>query len=174
MKNSGNVYLSSIFALGFAILIPSQTAQADVAGVFSKGQTHFSVYGGTGSAFDDNYFVIGASVGYYIANGFSLGLAAETWTGGDPGISKVSPSLNYVFYQPSSVKPYVGVFYRHTYIEDLPDLDSVGGRAGIYITSSKNSFIGLGGVYESYLNCNENTYTSCDDSYPEVSFTFVF
>ena len=147
---------------------------ADVAGVFSKGRTHFSIYGGTGYAFDDQYFVLGVSGSYYFANGFNVGLAVENWSGGEPGISKLSPSLQYVFYQPSVVKPYVGVFYRRTYIDNLADLESAGARAGVYIASGNNVYIGVGGVYESYLDCEETIYRSCDDSYPEISFTFAF
>jgi hypothetical protein len=29
-------------------------------------------------------------------------------------------------------------------------------------------------VYESYLSCDESTYVSCSDSYPEVSVTVAF
>ena len=72
------------------------------------------------------------------------------------------------------IKPYVGVFYRHTYVDNLPDLNSVGARAGVYIVGSKNIYIGLGGVYESYINCDETTYSSCSDSYAEISLTFAF
>jgi hypothetical protein len=29
-------------------------------------------------------------------------------------------------------------------------------------------------VYESYLDCNETVYRSCDSTYGEVSFTIAF
>jgi len=174
MKNARNVYLSSVFALGIAILIPIQATQADVAGVFSKGRKHFAIYGGTGYAFNDDYLMLGVSGRYYFTNGFSAGLAVETWTGGDPGITKLTPDVSFVFYQVPTVKPYVGAFYRRTYIDNLPDLDSTGARAGVMIASGSNLYIGIGGVYEKYLDCNETVYRSCDDTYPEVSFTFVF
>jgi len=166
-----NAILASLF--GLTLLFANTSAQADVAGVFSKGRTHFAIYGGTGYAFNDDYFVIGASGSYYFANGFNVGLGAEVWTGGNPDISKITPSIQYVFFKPSVVKPYVGAFYRKTFIEDLPDLESTGARAGVYIASGKNLFIGIGGVYESYLDCEETIYRTCDDSYPELSFTFV-
>jgi hypothetical protein len=72
------------------------------------------------------------------------------------------------------VKPYVGGFYRRTDIDGLPDLDSVGGRAGIYIGAARNAYIGVGVVYENYLDCNETVYRSCDSTYAEVTFTFAF
>ena len=166
--------LTMAFVLVLALLPVTGQAQAGVAGAFAQGRTHFSIYGGNGQAFDDEYFVIGVSGSYYFANGFNIGLAIETWTGGSPAISKVSPSLQYVFYQLDNTKPYVGVFYRRAYIENLPDLESVGARAGVFISSGNNAYFGLGGVVESYLDCDETTYRSCHDSYPEVSFTIAF
>ncbi|MEW6684302.1 MAG: hypothetical protein AB1451_15505 [Nitrospirota bacterium] len=80
----------------------------------------------------------------------------------------------YIFYQVPSVAPYVGAFYRRSYVEDLEDLGSAGGRAGVYIAAGRNTHIGLGMVYESYFSCDESTYVSCSDTYPEVSVTVAF
>jgi hypothetical protein len=60
------------------------------------------------------------------------------------------------------------------FIENFSDLDSVGVRGGAYIPIGPNMHLGLGGVYESYLDCDESTYGSCDDLYPEISFTVSF
>jgi hypothetical protein len=38
----------------------------------------------------------------------------------------------------------------------------------------RNAHIGLGAVYESYLDCNEDIFRSCDSTYGEVTFTFAF
>ena len=160
--------------LTFSLTLIGYPAQADVAGVFSKGRKHFAIYGGTGYAFNDDYLVLGISGHYYLTNGFNIGLAVETWTGGDPGITKLTPELGYVFYQVPTVKPYVGVFYRRAYIDNLPDLESTGARAGVWFASGNNVYIGVGGVYEKYLSCNETTYRSCDETYPELSITFAF
>ena len=173
--NTSGIYCRAILIM-FSLMLLGIThpVQADVAGAFAKGKTHFAVFGGNGRAFNDNYTVIGASIRYYFFDGFNLGLAAETWTGGNPGITKVTPSIQYVFFQPSMIKPYLGAFYRRAYIENLEDLESIGGRVGVYIASGSNAFIGIGGVYESYLNCQETIYASCNDSYPEISFALVF
>jgi len=149
-------------------------AAADVAGVFSQGRTHVAVVGGSGSAFNDSYFIFGVGVSYYLVDGLNIGLSAETWTGGDPSITKVTPSVQYVFYQVPRISPYVGAFYRRTYIDNLPDLDSIGGRAGVYIAAGRNAYIGVGGVYESYLDCDTSLYRDCTDTYPEISLTFAF
>jgi hypothetical protein len=44
----------------------------------------------------------------------------------------------------------------------------------VYIAAGKNMYFGVGGVYESYLDCSESTYVSCSNSYAELSLTFAF
>lgn len=169
-------YSKITLVLGLSLMCSflSTMAHAASAGFFAKGSKQFAIYVGSGSAFNNNYTVIGGSAAYYFADGFDVGLSAEVWSGASPGIQKISPSLQYVFYQPSVVKPYVGIFYRRTYIDNLPDLNSTGARAGVYIAAGKNMYFGVGGVYESYLDCNQTTYVSCSDSYAEFSLTFAF
>jgi len=173
MVANGKRSVGAISIILISLLAFIQPLAADVSGAFSKGRKHFTIYGGTGYAFNDDYFVLGLSGSYFIANGLNIGLAYESWSGGNPGIEKVTPSILYVFYQSQTIKPYIGAFYRRTYIENLPDLESVGGRAGVYM-SSGNAYISLGGVYESYLDCEESIYRTCDDTYPEIGITFVF
>ena len=160
-------------ALGLAAL-PATAADVGIAGVFGQGRTHFAVTAGSGSAFDDSYFVVGVGASYYLVDGLGAGLHYESWSGGDPDISKLTASLQYVFHQVRPVKPYVGTFYRRTDIDGLEDLDSVGARAGVYFGAGRNSAIGVGVVYESYLDCSKSVYRSCDSTYAEVSFTFAF
>lgn len=142
--------------------------------MFGQGRTHFSLVAGNGYAFDNNYFVIGASASYYVLDGLGVGLSFENWSGGDPGITKYAPFAQYVFYQASSVQPYVGGFYRHTAIAGLPGINSAGGRAGIYIASGTNAYVSAGFVHESYLDCQETVYRSCSVTYPDVTLTFGF
>jgi hypothetical protein len=118
--------------------------------------------------------LIGVGAGYFIANGLDLGLDFEYWTGSSPGITKVSPRLDYVFNTRSALRPYAGLFYRRTMIEGLDDLDSIGGRAGLYFMSRKGVYVGAGLVYESYLSCDTATYSSCSDTYPEIIVAFSF
>ena len=162
---------ATLVACTFAPPAAAQTVA--VGGAFSKGRVHFFVGGGPGQAFDDDYFVLSVGASYYVIDGLALGLSYETWTGGDPGMSKITPSLTYVFQQPA-IKPYVGAFYRRTSVEDRPDLDSVGGRAGVYFQAGRNAYIGVGAVYESYRDCDESIFRSCDSTYGEVTFTFAF
>jgi hypothetical protein len=118
--------------------------------------------------------IIGVGAGYFIANGLDLGLDFEYWTGSSPSITKVSPRLDYVLNTRSELRPYVGVFYRRTMIEGLKDLDSTGGRAGLYFISGSSVYVGAGVVYESYLDCDTAIYSSCSDTYPEIVIAFSF
>ena len=157
-----------------ALATAAGAAAADVAGVFSQGRTHLAVVGGSGYAFDKSYLVLGVGASYYLADGLNIGLYAESWTGSDPSMYKLTPSVQYVFHQVPGVSPYVGVFYRRTYIDNLPNLDSAGGRAGVYIAAGGNAHVSGGVVYESYLDCNKAVYKSCSDTYPEIGITFAF
>ena len=149
-------------------------AGGSVGGAFSKGRTHFVVTAGNGNAFDESYLVLGLGVSYYVIDGLNVGLSLESWSGSDPSMYKVTPSVQYVFHQIPRVSPYVGGFYRRAYVDGLPDINSVGARAGVYLNAGRNAYIGIGAVYESYLDCSKTVYRSCDDTYPEVSFTIAF
>ena len=145
-----------------------------VASAFSQGRTHLYVSGGAGSSFGESYVVIGAGVDYFLLDGLSAGLAFESWSGADPGFTKITPSVRYVFYGMQAVKPYVGAFYRRTDIDGRPSLDSTGGRAGVFVQAGRNAYMGFGVTYESYLDCERSVYADCDSTYPELSFGVVF
>jgi len=147
-------------------------AAAEVAGVFSKGSTSFVITGGTGYAFNETYLILGLGMSYYVIDGLNVGLAVESWSGADPALYKVTPSVQYVFHQVPRLKPYIGGFYRRTYVASQPDINSWGGRAGVYLAAGRNAYLGFGAVYESYIDCNKAT--TCSDTYPEVSFTIAF
>jgi hypothetical protein len=152
---------------------PPATA-AGVEGAFSKGRTHFVITGGNGYAFDESYLVLGVGMSYYVIDGLNVGLFLESWSGSDPGMYKVTPSVQYVFHQIPRLNPYIGGFYRRAYIDGQPDINSVGARAGVYLGAGRNAYIGIGAVYESYIDCNKALSRSCNDAYPEVSFTIAF
>jgi hypothetical protein len=163
----------SILLFGCALAAPAQ-AQVSAAGVFGQGRTHGVFTIGSGYAFDQSYLVLGVGANYYIIDGLNAGLFVERWTGASPHLTKVTPSLQYVFYKVQPVKPYVGVFARRTYIENLPDLNSLGARAGAYLQAGRNVYVGLGAVYESYQSCTATTYRKCDSTYGELSVVFAF
>lgn len=161
--------------LTILLVLPALPARAaEVGGMFGQGRTQYSLGIGNAYAFDNTYFVIGASASYYVLDGLGVGLSMENWSGGDPAITKVSPFAQYVFYQIPQVQPYVGGFYRHTAVSGLPGINSVGERAGIYIASAPNTYISFGFVHEAYLDCRQTIYRTCSETYPDISFTFGF
>ncbi len=82
---------------------------------------------------------------------------------------RLSPGLRYVFHMVPVIKPYVGGFYRHTFVNDYDDLNSLGARAGIYFAPKGGGFyVGGGAVYEHLLGCTSSTFVDCDDVYPEI------
>jgi opacity protein-like surface antigen len=169
------MYAKALAAASLAFAASAATAaDVGVAGAFSKGRMHFAVTAGSGSAFDESYFVLGIGASYYLVDGLGVGVHYEWWSGADPDITKLTGSVQYVFHQMQAAKPYLGGFYRRTDVGGLPDLDSVGGRAGVYIGAGRNAHLGLGVVYESYLDCSETIYRSCDSTYGEVTFTIAF
>lgn len=154
------------------ILLTCMNIPPVMAGPFSQGSQAISIVAGAGSAFGDDYIILGGGYGYYVIDGLELGIDAQFWVSGDPSITKVSPQIRYVFTQPETVKPYVGVFYRRTFTEGFDDLDSAGYRAGLNFMGRGNFYFGAGFVYESYRDCTETIYTDCSDTYPEILFAF--
>ncbi len=155
-------------------LFSARTAPAADPDPFAGGSMRLSVLVGNGYAFNESYLIVGVGFGYFLANGFELGLEAENWSGSSPHITKLSPEVRYVIPTSGIVRPYVGAFYRRTIIESFDDLDSAGGRAGIYLLSGRGSYFGAGAVYEKYFSCNESVYHSCSDTYPEIIFAIAF
>jgi hypothetical protein len=85
----------------FTTLLVFQATSADAGvtaerDVFSAGSTRLAVIVGNGYAFDNSYLIIGVGAAYFVADGLDLGLDLESWTGANPGITKVSPRLDYV------------------------------------------------------------------------------
>jgi len=167
---------TTLAVLLFTVLLAAYASSADAApgDPFSAGNTRLSVIVGSGYAFNNSYLLIGVGAAYFLANGLDVGLDYEYWTGANPGIQKISPRVDYVFNVSGPLKPYAGVFYRRTMIDGLPDLDSIGGRAGLFFTSGKGVYIGAGLVYENYLSCDTARYSSCDDTYPEFLVAVTF
>ncbi len=149
---------------------PPQPSQA---GPYAKGSRRINLVGGMGSNLGNTYLIIGGGISYYVADGLSLGLAGEGWVLKDPTIWKISPELRYTIWQMDRFKPYVGAFYRRTFVGDpYEDFNSWGGRAGVSYRKG-GSYVSLGVVHEEILDCNSN-WGDCSSTYPEISFWFSF
>ena len=165
------VIIMSAFLLIATLLASVPDIQADP---FKKGSRRVSIVVGSGQTFANDYIIIGLGAGYYVIDGLEFGLDGEAWLGGDPDIYKLSPQAKYILSTQSRLRPYIGAFYNHSFIDHYDDLDTIGGRGGVYFMQDEQWFIGVGAVYESYLNCDEKIYSSCDDIYPEITFSFSF
>jgi hypothetical protein len=139
------------------------------AGAFAQGRKRIGFYGGAGSSYSHTYLILGAGVGYYLLDGFEVGLEFEGWLLQTPQFYKLAPQVRYVFWQLRPVLPYVGAFYRKTWVtDDFPDTDSWGGRAGIAYSSGKG-YAAVGVVYESFI---DSVFE--DHWYPEIAFWLTF
>ena len=112
--------------------------------------------------------ILGVGPAYYLFDGVELGLDIDFWLVGDPFIANVSPGLRYVLHFVPVIKPYAGVFYRHSFVSDFEDRDSVGTRLGVFYVTGGGSFLGIGVVYERYLACSGTRFVDCDGWYPEL------
>lgn len=124
---------------------------------------------GSGWTATDQYLILGAGAGYYLVDGLELGLDYEAWLFGSPVFNRLSPGVRYTFHMVPVIKPYVGAFYRHTFVNDYNDLNYLGARAGIfYAPKSGGVYVGGGAVYDHLLNCTASEFVDCDEVYPEI------
>lgn len=165
--------------IGFAFLVLpallfASTGHAYESDAFDKGTRRLTILAGSGTAFDESYFIIGAGIGYYIADNLELGIDAESWSGGTYGVYRVSPAVRYALPSRSEARPYIGAFYQRTFISELPDRDAVGGRAGVFWLTGQRTYFGAGLVHTRTLNCDQSIYRPCSDTYPEIVIAFRF
>ena len=142
------------------------------AGPFSRGSVRLTLLIGTGSTVSDSYLIVGGGPGYFIVDGLEIGLDYEAWIFGDPVMHRLSPETRYVFHMVPVIKPYVGVFYRHTFVTgEFDDYDQVGARGGLYyVPNGGGVYVGGGAVYDRLLDCDDNSFIDCDSVYPEIFF----
>jgi len=155
--------------LFLAILIPVQSN----AGSFEKDTVTGTLLIGSGQLYTEDYLVLGLGAGYFIADGFQVGLDVNFWTGGEPSIYEVTPNVTYVFDNRSSVKPYLGMFYNRTFIDGFDDTNSLGYRAGFYSPVGERAYVGIGAVYTELQDCTETSLISCSSTHTELSFIFT-
>jgi hypothetical protein len=151
---------------------PDEGGNDHSAGPFSKGMVRLTLLVGWGSTVRDDYLILGGGPGYFLVDGLELGLDYEAWILGDPVMHRVSPETKYIFHFVPVLKPYVGVFYRHTFVTGgYDDYDQVGARGGLfYVPRNGGSYVGAGAVYDRLLDCESSAFIECDSVYPEIFF----
>jgi len=171
MLDSGYVRKWMVLVLVFlGILAPA----AKAAGPFEQGSVQGTVAVGTGTVFSQDYLILGIGAGYYVLDGLLLGARVDGWFGNSPRIYQVTPEARYVIKAVPKVKPYVGVYYSRTFYEDLPDLNALGARGGVYVPVGDRVFLGAGIAYEQLQDCDKSVYRDCSRTYPEFSLMFAF
>lgn len=107
-------------------------------------------------------------------DGLQIGVDGEGWLGNSPHIYKIAPQIRYIFYDFPQFMPYCGAFYRRTFYEGYPDLNSYGGRAGVVSKLNNNVYASFGVVYEKCLSYDETKYDTYSAVYPEFGITVSF
>ena len=143
------------------------------AAPFKQGGHSFSLGIASSRAFDNNYTVLSAGLGYYLIDGLELGMDLQSWFGSGPSITKLSPKMMIVFNTDGGLKPYFGAFYSKTRYSGFEDLDAAGARAGVYLSKGAGYYMRAGLVYENELSCKETEFVICSETYPEINFTFM-
>jgi hypothetical protein len=117
--------------------------------------------------------ILGVNADFFVAENLSIGLGYRGWFGGDPTINQGTIPVTYYIPTNSKFRPYLGAFYRYTYIADdrFDNYSSVGGRAGLAITF-QNGYVGFGWAQEYYLDSDSQSDSS--SGYPEVVLGFSF
>jgi hypothetical protein len=147
---------------------PGKTSQA---GAFAKGMKRVGFYGGVGSTLWQTYVILGGGLSYFLADGLEAGADFEGWLFQSPTIWKLTPQVRYTLWQSPRFQPYIGAFYRRTFIGDpYEDYNSYGGRAGLTYRSGRG-YAGAGVVYERFV---DEIAGDRDVWYPEVSFALYF
>ncbi len=140
-------------------------------GPFAKGKVRVGFYGGAGSTYNQTYVILGGGVGYFLVNGLEVGADIESWLFKDPTIWKLTPQIRYVVWQMEPIRPYIGAFWRQTYVGDpFEDYSSYGARGGVAYRNGGN-YLAAGVVYEKYNDCVSG---DCDVIYPEIAFWLSF
>ena len=87
-------------------------------------------------------------------------------------MGSLAPQVRYLLPYLYPAIPYVGVFYRHTFIEKpWDDQDHIGGRIGLLISVASHFMIG-GGIVLQYALADYGGDRF--DYYPEFAFNFTF
>jgi len=161
-------FVGFIFVAIGLVFLPS-ISQAEA---FNKGSTVATLGIGSGQLFRESYLIFGAGVGYYVADGLEVGLEVDYWSGGNPTVYELTPRLTYIYDNGAQIKPYLGVFINRTYIEDRPDSDAYGYRAGVLMKAGRSVYVGFGLVNTELQDCNDTPFFSCSETYTEASIIF--
>ena len=120
-----------------------------------------------------DYFIFGASTEYFVIDNLSVGVGYLGWFGGTPTLNQITVPINYYIPLETKLRPYMGVFYRETFVSDgYNNYSSYGAKVGVAYSFSKSAYIGFAMVNEQYGS--NSLYRDSSSSYPEITFAFSF
>ena len=153
------------------LMITSSAIYAE-GGLFSIGKKNVGFTIGTDNSFGNNYTVLGANVNYFIIDNLSLGASYQAYLGNKPHINQVTVPVTYHLpLENTTYKPYLGAFYNRTFMEKpYKDYNIYGGRAGVSMQTSQNSYMSFGWVQEFSNDAPDNE----NRGYPEFTGGFSF
>jgi len=155
-----------------AILLLLLISTIHSEGLFAGGNKDFGVTVGSNNSFGNSYTTVGVNVNYYIIDNLSIGASYNAFLGDSPSINEVTVPVTYhIPIEGVSYRPYLGAFYNQTFIEDpFKDYNIWGGRIGVSLQTSMNSFMSLGWVQE-FSTSNKKRDKK---GYPQISAGFSF
>jgi hypothetical protein len=160
----------------YSLLFLGTLLQSDV--LVSRGSVAVGVGVGSGSidvqygsGYNSNtYFIVGASVDYFVLNDLCVGVGVHAWLGEDPTLIQYTVPVTYYIDTKTRLHPYAGGFYRYSDYSGgayAQDYSSLGVRGGVAYRASFGYFA-AGYVYE------RNMLNDINNGYPEVYAGFVF
>jgi len=152
-------------------------ASVSHAELYSQGNIGLGIIVGSGSSTTregtQNYTIAGVNADYFIIDDLSVGLGYMGWFGGTPTLNQITIPVTYYVPLNEKYRPYLGAFIRETFISDgYDDYESYGAKAGVAVSFSKKSYLGIGLVQEFYSSGKYGNDTS--NTYPEIVFAFSF
>ncbi len=150
-------------------------AVALLGDIYSQGQKNFGISISAGSGYGSNYTIVGVSANYFVIDNLLAGLEYRGWFGGEPSINELSVPLTYVIPIEAKIRPYLGGFYRRTFLGsahgiDFEDYNVYGGRIGVSMINGSHGYATIGWVQEYYDTDQDDT----SNGYPEIAVGLSF
>ncbi|MEA3523760.1 MAG: hypothetical protein U9R50_12410 [Campylobacterota bacterium] len=152
------------------VIIALLMSSALFGALFEKGSKNVGVAMSAGSFAGNNYTILGINASYFIADNVMTGFEYRGWLGNDPSVNEVSVPVTYMVPLHKKFYPYVGGFYRRTFMgSGWDDYNVYGARAGVSMVTSGNSYASFGWVQEYYDGDGDSS-----NGYPEIAVGMSF
>ncbi len=130
------------------------------------GRRPIYIWGSAGFtvAYGKAYWNLGVGGGYFLPAGLLANLELSRAFGSSPAFTAFRPGITW--FAPLPLRPFVGAYYTHWFVDGRGDRDGFGGRAGLSLLP----FLSLALSYDRSFNCNHN----CTAWTPQVTAGLTF